>query len=106
MEAARLGELSKLRLVSRHLLPGLVPSTLVLASLDVGGLVLTLAGLSFLGLGAPAPQPELGAMSAQGTPYLMTAWWVAVFPGLGVLLLALVSNLAGDAVRDLTGTGS
>jgi ABC-type dipeptide/oligopeptide/nickel transport system permease subunit len=106
MEAARLGNLSRHRLVGRHLLPGLVPSTLVLASLDVGGLVLTLAGLSFLGLGAPAPQPELGAMAAQGTPYLMTAWWVSVFPGLVVLLLALVANLAGDAVRDLTATGS
>lgn len=106
MEAARLGAVSRVRLVGRHLLPGLIPSTLVLASLDIGGLVLTLAGLSFLGLGAPAPQPELGAMAAQGTPYLMTSWWVSVFPGLGVLLLALVSNLSGDALRDLTGVGT
>lgn len=105
MEAARLGALPRYRLVARHLLPGLIPSTLVLASLDIGGLVLTLAGLSFLGLGAPAPRPELGAMAAQGTPYLMTAWWVSVFPGLGVLVLALAANLAGDAVRDLTATG-
>lgn len=106
MEAARLGRLSRSRLVGRHLLPGLLPSTLVLASLDIGGLVLTLAGLSFLGLGAPAPQPELGAMAAQGMPYLLTTWWVPVVPGIAVLLLALVANLCGDAIRDVTGTGN
>jgi ABC-type dipeptide/oligopeptide/nickel transport system permease subunit len=104
MEAARLGSISRQRLIRRHLLPGLVPSTAILASLDIGGLVLTLASLSFLGLGAPAPQPELGAMAAQGIPYLFTASWVAVLPALAVLLVALISNLAGDAVRDLVGT--
>jgi ABC-type dipeptide/oligopeptide/nickel transport system permease subunit len=106
MEAARLGDVSRFRLVGRHLLPGLVPSTLVLASLDIGGLVLTLAGLSFLGLGAPAPQPELGAMAAQGMPYLLTTWWVSVVPGVAVLFLALIANLSGDALRDITGTNS
>jgi peptide/nickel transport system permease protein len=65
--------------------------------------VLTLAALSFLGLGAPAPAPELGAMSARGLPYLLQEWWVPVMPGVAVMVLALVANLAGDGLRDLVG---
>ncbi len=71
--------------------------------MDVGNLVLTLAALSFLGLGAPEPAPELGAMSAQGLTYLLTDWWVPVMPGLAILFLAFASNLAGDGLRDLMG---
>jgi len=103
LEAARLAGVGRVRLAVRHLLPGAIPATMVTASLDVGNLVLTLAALSFLGLGAPAPAPELGAMAARGLTYLLTYWWVPVMPGLAVLFLALVSNLAGDGLRDLMG---
>jgi peptide/nickel transport system permease protein len=103
LEAARLAGVGRVRLAARHLLPGAVPAILVTASLDVGNLVLTLAGLSFLGLGAPAPAPELGAMAARGLTYLLQEWWVPVMPALAVLFLALLSNLAGDGVRDLLG---
>ncbi len=103
LEAARLAGVGRVRLAVRHLLPGAIPATMVTASLDVGNLVLTLAGLSFLGLGAPAPAPELGAMAARGLTYLTQEWWVPVMPGLAVLVLALVSNLAGDGLRDLVG---
>ncbi len=103
LEAARLAGVGRIRLATRHLLPGAVPATMVTASLDVGNLVLTLAALSFLGLGAPAPAPELGAMSARGLTYLLQEWWVPVMPGLAVLFLALLSNLAGDGLRDLLG---
>ena len=103
LEAARLAGVGRARLAVRHLLPGAIPATMVTASLDVGNLVLTLAGLSFLGLGAPAPAPELGAMAARGLDYLLQQWWVPVTPGLAVLLLALLSNLAGDGLRDLLG---
>jgi peptide/nickel transport system permease protein len=101
--AARLAGASRIRIMRKHLLPGAVPATLVTASLDVGNLVLTLAALSFLGLGAPDPAPELGAMAARGLPYLLDYWWVPVMPGLGVFFLALVANLAGDGLRDLIG---
>jgi peptide/nickel transport system permease protein len=101
VEAARLAGVSRPRLAFRHLLPGAAASTLVAASLDVGNLVLTLAALSFLGLGAPAPAPELGGMAARGLPNLLEHWWVPVMPGLAVMLLALVANLAGDALRNL-----
>jgi len=103
LAAARQAGVGRVRLAVRHLLPGAIPATLVTASLDVGNLVLTLAALSFLGLGAPAPAPELGAMSARGLTYLLQEWWVPIMPGLAVLLLALVSNLAGDGLGDLLG---
>jgi peptide/nickel transport system permease protein len=103
VEAARLAGVGRLRLWFRHLLPGSVPAVLVVASLDVGYLVVILAGLSFLGLGAPHPSPELGAMAAQGLRYLLSKWWVPVFPGIAVALLAYLSNLAGDGLRDLLG---
>ncbi|MDW6064329.1 hypothetical protein SAZ11_48335 [Streptomyces sp. FXJ1.4098] len=73
----------------------------IAASLDVGGLVVALSALSFMGLSSPAPAPELGAMAAQGMQYLLTAWWVPIVPGVAVMLLALVANYAGDAVRDM-----
>jgi ABC-type dipeptide/oligopeptide/nickel transport system permease subunit len=65
-------------------------------SLDVGNLVLGLAALSFIGLGAPAPSPELGAMSARGLDYLFGHPWVPLAPAVGVSLLALAANLLGD----------
>jgi peptide/nickel transport system permease protein len=103
LEAARLAGVGPARRAWRHLLPGAVPAIVVTASLDVGNLVLTLAGLSFLGLGAPAPAPELGAMAARGLPELLVHWWIPVLPGLAVFLLAFVANLAGDGLRDMIG---
>ena len=103
VEAAKLAGAGRFRLWTRHLLPGAGPSVLVVASLDVGYVVLILAGLSFLGLGAPAPTPELGAMSAQGLRFLLSKWWVPVFPGVAVAVLAYTANLAGDALRDMIG---
>jgi peptide/nickel transport system permease protein len=77
----------------------------VTASLDVGNLVVTLAGLSFLGLGAPAPAPELGAMAARGLQFLLQQWWVPIMPGVTVAVLAMAANLSGDAIADAKGLG-
>jgi peptide/nickel transport system permease protein len=101
LEAARLAGVGAFRLAWRHLLPGAVPAAVVTASLDIGNLVLTLAGLSFLGLGQPAPAAELGADTARNLTYLLQDWWIPVMPGLGVLVLALIGNVAGDGVRNL-----
>jgi peptide/nickel transport system permease protein len=103
VEAARLAGTGRVRLALRHLLPGAVPAVVVTASLDVGNLVLTLAGLSFLGLGQPEPAAELGADTARNLSFLLQQWWIPVIPGIAVLLLALVGNLAGDGVRNLLG---
>lgn len=104
VEAARLAGTSRIRVATRHLLPGAVPNALVAASLDIGTLILTLAALSFLGLGQAAPAPELGADSARNLSYFLQQWWVPVMPGLGVLVLALVGNVAGDCLRNLMRT--
>lgn len=101
VDAARLSGASPARLMLRHLLPGAVPPLIVTASLDIQILVLTLAGLSFIGLGSPPPAPELGAMAARGTDYLFASPWVPLAPGIAVFLLAVAANLAGDAIRDL-----
>ncbi|MDX6205765.1 MAG: peptide/nickel transport system permease protein [Frankiales bacterium] len=101
VEAARLAGSGRVRVAVRHLLPGAIPSAAVTASLDIGNLVLTLAGLSFLGLGASAPAPELGADTARNLSYLLQDWWIPVMPGIAVALLALAANVAGDGVRNL-----
>jgi peptide/nickel transport system permease protein len=101
LEAARLAGTRRARLWIRHLLPGAFPTILVAASLDVGNLLLMLAGLSFLGLGAPQPAPELGSMTALGLPYLLVQWWVPIFPALAIFVLAFLANAGGDAVRGL-----
>lgn len=100
IEAARVAGTSRRRVATRHLLPGAVPPTIVAATLDVGALILTVASLSFLGLGAPAPAPELGSMSQHGLTYLFAAWWLPVLPAAAVALLVIVANFAGDALRD------
>ena len=88
--------ISRSRLVLRHLVPGALAPVIVTMSLDVGNLILALSSLSFIGLGAPPPAPELGAMSSQGLEYLFGRWWVPIAPAAAVALLALVANLIGD----------
>jgi peptide/nickel transport system permease protein len=101
VEAARLAKTSRTRILTRHLLPGVVPTAVVTASLDIGNVVLLLAALSFLGLGRQAPAPELGADTARTLSQLLSQWWVPGIPGLAVLLLTLIANLGGDAIRSL-----
>ena len=103
LEAALLAGSGTVRRALRHLLPGAIPAVVVTASLDVGNLVVTLASLSFLGLGAPAPAPELGAMAARGLQYLLQQWWVPIMPSIAVFLLALSANVAGDSLRTMFG---
>ena len=103
VEAARLAGAGTLRIAMKHLLPGAIPAAVVTASLDVGNLVLTLAALSFLGLGQPQPAAELGADTARNLPYLLQEWWIPVIPGIAVMIMALASNVAGDGVRNLLG---
>jgi peptide/nickel transport system permease protein len=101
VEAARMAGVGRMRIMWRHLLPGVFPTAIVSASLDVGNVVLTLASLSFLGLGQPAPAPELGADTANGLSSLLSYYWIPVMPGVAVTVLSLIANLGGDAVRTL-----
>jgi peptide/nickel transport system permease protein len=99
IESARALGVSPPRILGRHVLPNAVTPVLVQASLDVGGIILTAAALSFLGLGAQDPTPEWGLMVSQGQGYLNTEWWFPVFPGVAIVLAALAFNLLGDGLR-------
>jgi len=103
VEAARLAGVGPVRLLVRHLLPGVVPSAVVSASLDIGNVILLLAGLSFIGLGQQQPAAELGADTASNLDQLLGEKWIPIIPGLAVLLLTLIANLSGDALRRLLG---
>lgn len=100
--AARVAGASDFRIMYRHILPGVVNLLMVLASLRVGGLILTAAALSFLGVGIPSRFPSWGAMIDDGRDWLATAWWISVFPGLGILLTVMAMNFLGDWLRDRT----
>jgi peptide/nickel transport system permease protein len=101
VDAARVIGLKTAGLARRHVMPAVLPPVLVAASVDLGALVLTLAGLSFIGLGAPPPAPELGAMSANGLVYLFGHPMIALAPAVAVAVLAFLANLAGDGLRNL-----
>jgi len=101
IEAAKLAGVGRARRGARHLLPGVAGPLLVTAALDIGALLVVLAGLSFFGLGAAPPAPELGSMTARGLNYVFEFWWIPVVPALGVALLAFVANLAGEAFRSI-----
>jgi peptide/nickel transport system permease protein len=101
VEAARALGVSRARIVLRHVLPNAMTPTLVQVSLDVGGVILVAAALSFLGLGAQDPTPEWGLMVSQGQGLLQTSWWFPVFPGVAIVLTALAFNLVGDGLRQL-----
>jgi peptide/nickel transport system permease protein len=87
-------------IISRHIFPNVVPTLLVISTLQVGYVILLEGTLSFLGVGVPPPNPAWGLMIADGRGFLATAWWIALFPGLAMLLTVLAVNLLGDWLRD------
>ena len=84
----------------RHLLPNVLPSVIVLATLELGRVIILDSGLAFLGLGVPPPAVTWGTMLAEGRNYIREAWWLSVFPGLALMIVVLAFNLAGDALRN------
>ena len=88
-------------LLTRYLLPDVLPMLLVTAAADIGGMMLELAGLSFLGFGAKAPTPEWGLMLNEGRQFIQNAPWMTVYPGAAIFVVAAVFNLLGDALRDM-----
>ena len=87
-------------IIRRHIFPNVVPTLLVISTLQVGYVVLLEGTLSFLGVGVPPPNPAWGLMIADGRGFLATAWWISLFPGLAMLLTVLAVNLLGDWLRD------
>jgi peptide/nickel transport system permease protein len=88
------------RIVLRHIMPLCVSSVIVRVTLDMAGIILTTAGLGFLGLGAQPPMPEWGALIANGRMYVLDQWWVAAAPGAAIFIVSLAFNLLGDGLRD------
>ena len=99
--AARLQGASTFRIVTRHIMPMCTSSVIVRLTLDMAGIILTAAGLGFLGLGAQPPLPEWGAMISAGRQYLLDQWWVATMPGIAIFVVSLGFNLLGDGLRDV-----
>lgn len=101
VEAARALGRSHLAIIGAEILPNILQSILVLATLRMGFFIVTEASLSFLGLGIQPPTPAWGSMVAEGRDVMLTAWWVSTLPGLAILLLVLALNLFGEGLRDI-----
>ncbi len=97
---ARVAGASHFRIMFRYLLPNVVNTLIVLATLQVGFVILLESSLSFLGAGIPRPTPAWGLMVADGRELIVTAWWLSMFPGLAIMLTVLSLNLVGDWLRD------
>lgn len=99
--AIRLQGAGPIRIIWGHVIPLCLSSVVVRVTLDMAGIILTAAGLGFLGLGAQPPTPEWGAMIASGRQFMLDYWWVATMPGIAILLVSLGFNLLGDGLRDV-----
>ena len=89
------------RIIFGHIVPNCIAPVIVQASMDIGGVILTIASLSFLGLGAQPPTPEWGLMVSTSRNYFLNAWWYSIFPGLAIFVTVLVFNLLGDGLREI-----
>lgn len=89
------------RIIFNHILPNTFAPVIVQASMDIGGVILTIASLSFLGLGAQPPTPEWGLLISTSRTYFLSAWWYSTFPGLAIFITVLVFNLIGDGIREV-----
>ncbi|HSQ88235.1 nickel ABC transporter permease subunit NikC [Romboutsia sp.] len=99
--AARVMGNSDFKIITKHILPNIISQIIILATLDMGSIILRISGLSFLGLGAQPPTPEWGAMLNDARPYMQIAPWLMIFPGASILVVVMSFNLFGDGLRDL-----
>ncbi len=99
--ASRIQGASAARIVLRHIVPMCIPSVIIRVTLSMAGVILTAAGLGFLGLGAQPPSPEWGAMLSSGRRFLIDHWWLPTFPGLAILIGGPAFNLLGAGLRDI-----
>jgi peptide/nickel transport system permease protein len=98
---ARFGGAGTFKIIYKYMIPNILPQIIIMATVDIGGMMLTLAGLSFLGLSTQPPAPEWGYMLYEGKSYLQTAPWVMIFAGLAIFITVIVFNLLGDSMRDI-----
>ncbi|MBM1002048.1 MAG: ABC transporter permease [Desulfofustis sp. PB-SRB1] len=101
IRAIRLQGAGPLRIISKHIMPLCLSSLIVRVTLDMAGIILTAAGLGFLGLGAQPPSPEWGAMTSAGRSYILDQWWLITMPGTAIFVVSLAFNLLGDGLREV-----
>jgi peptide/nickel transport system permease protein len=101
IESARAVGCGKLRIATRHILPNIISPVIVLATLNMGTIIISFAGLSFLGLGVQPPTPEWGIMLSEGKPFMESAPHLMIFPGLMIMVTVLAFNFLGDGLRDV-----
>ena len=99
--AAQMSGASSLRILVGHIMPMCMPSLIVRVTLDMAGVILTAAGLGFLGLGVAPPQPEWGSMVSDGRNQILDQWWICTYPGIAIFVVSLGFNLIGDGLRDV-----
>ena len=101
IKAIRLQGAGALRIITGHIMPLCLSSLIVRVTLDMAGIILTAAGLGFLGLGAQPPSPEWGAMTSSGRAYILDHWWLITMPGTAIFVVSLAFNLLGDGLREV-----
>ncbi|WP_316859266.1 nickel transporter permease [uncultured Cohaesibacter sp.] len=101
IQAIQLQGAGPFRIITKHIWPLCISSLVIRVTLDMAGVILTAAGLGFLGLGAQPPSPEWGAMISGGRKYILDHWWVATMPGIAIFMVSLAFNLLGDGLRDV-----
>jgi peptide/nickel transport system permease protein len=101
VQAAETIGTNRLKIIFKHIIPNCISPVIVQASMDIGGVILTVASLSFLGLGAQLPTPEWGLMISTGRRFFPDSWWYCIFPGLAIFITVLCFNLLGDAIREI-----
>jgi peptide/nickel transport system permease protein len=106
IEAAELQGASHLRIILSQIMPLCLPSVIIRLTLDMAGIILTAAGLGFLGLAAQPPAPEWGAMVSSGRQVLLGQWWVSTIPGIAIFVTSVGFNLLGDGLRDVADSRS
>lgn len=101
VRAIRLQGAGPLRIITKHIMPLCMSSLIVRVTLDMAGIILTAAGLGFLGLGAQPPSPEWGAMTSAGRAFILDQWWLITVPGTAIFVVSLAFNLLGDGLREV-----
>ena len=101
VQAAETIGTGRMKIIFKHIIPNCISPVIVQASMDIGGVILTVASLSFLGLGAQLPTPEWGLMISMGRRFFPDSWWYCIFPGLAIFVTVLCFNLLGDAIREI-----
>ena len=101
VEAARITGSRTPYILARYMLPNVLPTMVITAATDIGGMMMELAALSFLGFGAVPPSPEWGRMLSEGRDFMQSAPWLMIFPGLAIFVTVVVFNMLGDSLRDI-----